>query len=43
MQKYLTFNILQKHFCKVRQKIDKVFASHLHSDHVGGFAELYIV
>jgi len=23
-------------------KIDKVFASHLHSDHVGGFAELYI-
>ncbi|WP_420338434.1 guanitoxin biosynthesis MBL fold metallo-hydrolase GntH [Roseibium sp.] len=23
-------------------KVDKVFASHLHSDHVGGFAELYI-
>ncbi len=23
-------------------KIDKVFASHLHSDHVGAFAELYI-
>jgi ribonuclease Z len=23
-------------------KVDKAFASHLHSDHVGGFAELYI-
>ncbi|CAB1081071.1 hypothetical protein D1AOALGA4SA_8731 [Olavius algarvensis Delta 1 endosymbiont] len=23
-------------------RVDKVFASHLHSDHVGGFAELYI-
>ena len=23
-------------------KVDKVFVSHLHSDHVGGFAELYI-
>ena len=23
-------------------KVDKVFATHLHSDHVGGFAELYI-
>ena len=23
-------------------KVDKVFASHLHSDHVGAFAELYI-
>ncbi len=23
-------------------QVDKVFASHLHSDHVGGFAELYI-
>ena len=23
-------------------KVDKVFASHLHSDHIGGFAELYI-
>jgi ribonuclease Z len=23
-------------------KIDKIFASHLHSDHVGGFAEIYI-
>jgi ribonuclease Z len=23
-------------------KVDNVFASHLHSDHVGGFAELYI-
>lgn len=22
-------------------KVDRVFASHLHSDHVGGFAELY--
>ncbi len=24
------------------QKVDKAFVSHLHSDHVGGFAELYI-
>ena len=23
-------------------KVDKIFASHLHSDHVGGFAEVYI-
>jgi ribonuclease Z len=23
-------------------KVDKIFASHLHSDHVGGFAEIYI-
>ena len=26
----------------VWSKVDKVFASHLHSDHVGVFAELYI-
>ena len=34
-----------KNLAKLRpdwSKVDKVFASHLHSDHVGGFAELYI-
>jgi len=34
-----------ENFSKLRpdwSKVDKAFVSHLHSDHVGGFAELYI-